>query len=54
MVKGAMKIPMDQLDSPERLEQLEKIDRLRELGVGEEISLPQVGRLLSQTHSPSH
>lgn len=37
-----MRIQVDHMDSPERVEQLEKIDQLRELGVGEEINLPQV------------
>ncbi|KAI9719100.1 MAG: hypothetical protein M1812_003730 [Candelaria pacifica] len=37
-----MKIEVDEIDSPERIEQLEKIDLLRELGVGEEINLPQL------------
>lgn len=34
------------MDSPERVKQLEKIDQLRELGVGEEINLPQVSIIL--------
>ena len=33
---------ISQLDSPERVELLEEIDKLRELGVGNEINLPQV------------
>ncbi|KAI9797567.1 MAG: hypothetical protein M1835_007831 [Candelina submexicana] len=35
-------VQIDDIDSPERVEQLEKIDLLRELGVGEEINLPQL------------
>ena len=45
MAKKDMKTQVDTMDSPERLEQLEKIDRLREFGVGEEINLPQVSIL---------
>ena len=36
------KMTMDDLDNSERTKQLEMIDQLRELGVGEDISLPQV------------
>lgn len=33
---------MDELDSPERVKFLTVIDKLREIGVGFDISLPQV------------
>lgn len=36
------KIQMDQFESPESLRQLKVIDALRELGLGHDISLPQV------------
>ncbi|MCJ1259264.1 hypothetical protein MMC24_007100 [Lignoscripta atroalba] len=36
------KMTMDDLDNSERTKQLEMIDQLRELGVGEDISLPQL------------
>ncbi len=42
MVQKAMTITVDEMDSSERVEQLEKIDQLRELGVGKDINLPQV------------
>jgi len=51
MAKKNMKIQVDHMDSPERLEQLEKIDQLRELGVGEEINLPQVSIILEAFRS---
>ncbi|KAI9673656.1 MAG: hypothetical protein M1817_002293 [Caeruleum heppii] len=37
-----MKTEKDEIDTPERIAQLEKIDELRELGVGDEINLPQI------------
>lgn len=39
------KIQMDQFESPESLRQLKVIDALRELGLGHDISLPQVSSL---------
>lgn len=36
------KVQMDQFESPESLRQLKVIDALRELGLGHDISLPQV------------
>lgn len=46
-----MKVKVEQMDSAERVGQLEKIDKLREFGVGEEINLPQVRLLLSTQRS---
>jgi len=51
MAKKNMKIQVDHMDSPERVKQLEKIDQLRELGVGEEINLPQVSIILEAFRS---
>lgn len=42
MDKMTMKVKVEHVDSAERVGQLEKIDKLREYGVGEEIKLPQV------------
>ena len=47
MSRASTKIQMDQFDSPESLRQLEVIDVLCELGLGHDISLPQVSSLLS-------
>ncbi len=41
-----MKVKVEQMDSAERVGQLEKIDKLREFGVGEDINLPQVRLVL--------
>ena len=46
MDKKTVKVKVERLDSAERISQLEKIDKLREYGVGEEINLPQVRFLL--------
>lgn len=42
MTKRALRFEVESLDTQERVEQLGKIDQLRELGVDAEISLPQV------------
>lgn len=49
MDKMTMKVKVERMDSAERVGQLEKIDKLREFGVGEEIKLPQVRVLLENT-----
>lgn len=47
MSKASTKIQMDRFTNPESLRQLEVIDALRELGLGHDISLPQVSSLQS-------
>lgn len=42
MTKRALRFEVESMDTQERVEQLGKIDQLRELGVDAEISLPQV------------
>ncbi|KAI9699778.1 MAG: hypothetical protein M1836_002813 [Candelina mexicana] len=42
MVKKFIKQEVEEMDNPERVQQLERIDQLRELGVGDEIKLPQL------------
>lgn len=48
MDKKTVKIKVEHMDSAERVGQLEKIDKLREFGVGEEINLPQVRHSLAK------
>ena len=47
MTMSTTKLHIDSFDSGERNEQLEIIDKLRELGVGDDISLPQVSKVVS-------
>lgn len=54
MTKKGDGLRVSQLDSPERVEQLEKIDILRELGVGNEINLPQVQYYTAEHSLPSY